>query len=262
MNVVYSNMEVVLGEGKKCLLGTCPLSVELLMHLNTVPNGGVLCRKEFFELYGLFDPHLILRRINDWDMWLRGFRLGAKFSHCDLTSGREFGPASPASLGNSVDWDYKATHAYMVCERQLESRSAALRPEVIGAYDVFDPERVLPYLRDFQEWEHTEKVVYEPFFSSHPHFTYTRPSRHNRRFDAELAGYSLNGVYDVSRSGGGCCWSRTVTIDWWRNGSWRWPRSWARSSSPAPNGRSPAMPRATSTWLYSSTARCRTCWSG
>ncbi|MGA2259260.1 MAG: glycosyltransferase family 2 protein, partial [Thermoguttaceae bacterium] len=107
VDVVYSNMEIMLGGGKKCVLGSWPLSIELLMHLNTIPNGGVLCRQEFFQRYGMYDPHLILRRICDWDLWLRGLRLGATFSHCDKSTGREYGPASPVSLGNSVQWDYK-----------------------------------------------------------------------------------------------------------------------------------------------------------
>ncbi len=196
-DVVYSNMEIMLGGGKKCVLGGWPLSVELLMHLNTIPNGGVLCQKTFFEQYGMYDPHLILRRICDWDLWLRGLALGATFSHCDKVTGREYGPASPASLGNSVQWDYKTSYAYMACGKQMKSRSDALRPATIGAYDVFDPERVVPYLRDFQEWEFTEKVVYEGFFSKHPDFSYPKPVRHNRRYDTASTGYKLNDPHDV-----------------------------------------------------------------
>ena len=50
----------------------------------------------------------------------------------------------------------------------------------------------MPHLRDFREWEALERTVYEPFFRSHPQYDYPRPPRHNRRYDAELTGFSLN----------------------------------------------------------------------
>lgn len=192
VDILHGNTELIFDAGKKQVLGNWPLTLELLTHMNTIPNGAVLCRREFFEQHGMYDPHLIVRRVCDWDLWLRGLRLGATFRHCDRTMGVEYGPSSPASIGRSVQWDYKTTYAYMACEKGSAARSEALRPGTIAGYDVFDPERVLPHLRDFQEWETVEQVVYEPFFQAHPSYTWEPPLGHNRRYDAGLAGYSLN----------------------------------------------------------------------
>jgi glycosyltransferase involved in cell wall biosynthesis len=196
-DVVHGNTEMVQGEGKSFLLGPWPLTIELLQHLNTIPNGATLCRRSFFDQYGLYDPHLILRRICDWDLWLRGVRLGAKFKYVNRLLGSEFGHTSPVSIGRSVEWDYKVTYAYMVCEERMEERTAAIRPSTIDLYDVFDPEIVLPFVRDLKEWEHVEKIVYTPFLKTHPDYCYTPPATHNRRYDPSFNPSSLNSPHPV-----------------------------------------------------------------
>jgi glycosyltransferase involved in cell wall biosynthesis len=42
-----------------------------LLQCNKIANATVLLHKKVTELYGLYNPHVILRRFCDWDLWLR-----------------------------------------------------------------------------------------------------------------------------------------------------------------------------------------------
>jgi glycosyltransferase involved in cell wall biosynthesis len=192
-DAVYCNTEMLLpGDKPSFLLGQWPFTEELLWTLNTIPNGGCLFRREFFEKYGLYDPHLILRRICDWDLWLRSYCQGARFAHLDKVSGTERGTASAYSIGNTVTLDYKVSFAYMTCRRSMKARTEALRPGTIRKYDVFDPEKVLPYVRDIQEWSHIEERIYRQFFDKHPDYQWQKPTWHNRRYVSEPQSHRLN----------------------------------------------------------------------
>jgi len=167
-DVVHANVQMVTKNGKDdFLLGGWPLSLELLRNLNTIPNGGVLVRRSFFHRYGLYDPHILMRRICDWDLWLRGLALGAKFCHIDQIVSVEHGLRSPNSIGNTIDWDFKIACAYMLDETRLALRTKELKPHVIGDYDVLASSSIRPYVRDGCEWSDLVDVVYKPFIERH-----------------------------------------------------------------------------------------------
>ncbi len=42
-----------------------------LLQINTITNASVLLHKSVFKSTGLYDPHVVLRRITDWDLWTR-----------------------------------------------------------------------------------------------------------------------------------------------------------------------------------------------
>ena len=42
-----------------------------LLQRNYIANVSVLLHKSIFFSFGLYDPHVVLRRITDWDLWLR-----------------------------------------------------------------------------------------------------------------------------------------------------------------------------------------------
>lgn len=192
VDVVHGKAEMKQKNRPSFYLGEFPVSSELLQHINTIPNGAVLCRQSFFATYGLYDPHLILKRCCDWDLWWRAAKLGARFHYVDATISIEHGLVSEVSLGNSVQWDYKITYAYQSDAQRLPQRVQALRPEHIGDFDVADPERLLPYLRTWAEWEQLHEVTYQPFFARHPEFQQPSLVPHNRLWDEAHRGYALN----------------------------------------------------------------------
>lgn len=182
-DVVFSNTEVFTSETNSFLLGQFPLTEEFLSHLNTIPNGSVICRKDFFQTYGLYDPHLMIRRICDWDLWLRAFKLGARLVHLNEALSKEYGPASPVSIGSSVKWDYKVAHSYMTDENIMKDRTSRLKYPALLDFNVFETETILPYVKNDSECAEHFKIVYEPFFVTHP--DYPKPSFKisNRFFD-------------------------------------------------------------------------------
>jgi glycosyltransferase involved in cell wall biosynthesis len=165
VDVVHANVHMLGVGGADFTLGDWPLCRELLGNLNTIPNGGVLCRRSFFEKYGLYDPHILLRRICDWDLWLRSMMLGASFRHLNVVAATEHGLVSKNSIGNTVRWDVKVAYGYMFDAEQYAERAARLHPGRIGEVDVLDTEVVLPYVRTREEWLDVVKTVYEPFLA-------------------------------------------------------------------------------------------------
>jgi len=163
VDVVHGNVHMLGVGGNDFTLGDWLLCKELLGNLNTIPNGGVLCRRAFFEKYGLYDPHILLRRICDWDLWLRAFTLGASFKHLDVVAATEHGLVSKNSIGNTVSWDVKVAYGYMFDADKYAERALRLQPQRIADVDVLDPEVVLPYVRTSEEWADVVKGVYEPF---------------------------------------------------------------------------------------------------
>ena len=162
-DVVHADTHMLGRDGKDFMLGDWPLTIDFLGNLNTIPNGGVLCRRDFFDRFGLYDPHVLLRRICDWDLWLRAIHLGARFHHIATTASVEHGLVSDNSIGNTVAWDIKVAYGYMFDRQRYASRVARLGPGTIDDFDVLDPEAVLRYVRDADEWSAVVKAVYAPF---------------------------------------------------------------------------------------------------
>lgn len=191
-DVVHAGMSLQQSDGRSRPLGTRPATLASLELGNSIPNGAVLVRQGFWRRFGLFDPHLLLRRVCDWDLWLRAVRQGAVFQHLPLEIGVEYGLTLKTSLGNSIHWDYKLVTAYLQDGKSLPARTAALLPNAIPDYDILDNERILPCTRNWSEWEDYEQKIVQPYLERHPEVKYTPILRHNRRYDATLQPYQLN----------------------------------------------------------------------
>ena len=176
----------------KIIFGTMPTTLELLKVINPIPNGAVMCSRSFFDKVGLYDPHILMRRLCDWDLWLRALRHNLKCKAINQVIGVERGNISPSSLGNTILLDYKVALSYILDSDRNGERSAALHPERILDYDVFDPEKLMPFVRGLTEWEKLAASIYDPFFEKHPTYNFEPPLRNNRWFDRGLNGYRIN----------------------------------------------------------------------
>ena len=191
-DVVHAGMTLRQADRRSRSLGIAPANLSTLELNNTIPNGAVLVRRSFWERYGLYDPQLLLRRVCDWDLWLRALKQGAYFYHLPVEIGVEFGLTLKTSLGNSIGWDYKIVSAYLQDDAALPTRTAALLPENIPNYEVLDTERVLPYVRNWAEWDAYETEMVRPFLDRHPEANYAPAIRHNRRYDTHFQPFKLN----------------------------------------------------------------------
>jgi glycosyltransferase involved in cell wall biosynthesis len=196
-DVVHAGMTLRTADGRSRSLGMAPANLATLELNNTIPNGAVLVRHSFWEHYGLYDPQLLLRRVCDWDLWLRALKQGAYFYHLPVEIGVEYGLTLKTSLGNSIGWDYKIVSAYLQDDVALPARTAALLPVNISTYEVLDAERVLPYVRNWAEWDAYETEIIRPFLDRHPEAEYTPAIRHNRRYDPQFQPFNLNGNHPI-----------------------------------------------------------------
>jgi len=73
----------------------------LLRHKNLIPNNAVLFPREIAQRCGGYDHNVLLRRVNDWDLWRRYAR-SANFHRTSDIVAEEHGPNQPDSLENAI----------------------------------------------------------------------------------------------------------------------------------------------------------------
>ena len=98
---------------------------------NYIANNSVVHRRSVFEQFGGYDMHVVMRRLCDWDLWLRwGRRVGFLFVN-QVVSMVEGGRAE--SIGSTCPLDFLAIRAHMACDRDDR-----LRPESLKSYALDD----------------------------------------------------------------------------------------------------------------------------
>ena len=106
-----------------------------LLAINHIPNNGVLAPKSVLDKVGLYDPHISVARICDYDLWLRA-RRRVPISFVSMCIGEEHGPAHSDSLGSTYVLDH-----WVADDRMRQSRDEILSAEHFLDVDVFDVER-------------------------------------------------------------------------------------------------------------------------
>jgi glycosyltransferase involved in cell wall biosynthesis len=98
---------------------------------NVVPNVCALVRREAIDVVGWYDPHVLLKRLCDWDLWLRvGRRFPVVF--VDEVLAREGGVGLEASLGRLYD-----TAPDVVLKLTELDRTARLDPKTMALDQAF-----------------------------------------------------------------------------------------------------------------------------
>jgi glycosyltransferase involved in cell wall biosynthesis len=119
------------------------LGAELATHninsWNCISNNAVLVPKHILDDVGLYDPHILMTRLCDWDLWRR---ISRKYllRYVDFCVGEIGGPATTDSLGNTYALDTWASEEQMRLERD-----EALRPLNFPEYDIFSVSEVSTY---------------------------------------------------------------------------------------------------------------------
>ncbi len=132
-SVVYGIAEAELLEpGKPSSfrrLGDSAFSYGKLAGGNFIANNSVLHSAELFEIAGMYDPHVLIRRFSDYDLWLR-FGSVADFIAVDVVVAKVHA-FQPDSLGKSIPLDYDVLRKYLAIPR-----NASLLPGRIRGYEV------------------------------------------------------------------------------------------------------------------------------
>ncbi|RRD40749.1 glycosyltransferase family 2 protein [Leptotrichia sp. OH3620_COT-345] len=128
------------GEKKKecVILGNpkvYPSEMNEIFITNFIGNAGVVLHKDVIEDIGLYDPHISLKRICDWDLWRRIFQK-YDFEFTGVNASSEYGVTLKDSLGNTENLDL-----WVGLEQMSEDRNELLKPKSFLEYDIFSVNR-------------------------------------------------------------------------------------------------------------------------
>jgi hypothetical protein len=111
------------------------LSAHNIRSWNCISNNSVLMPRHMIEDVGFYDPHVVVSRICDWDLWRRvSERYVMKY--VGVPVGEVTGPATKDSLGKTYTLDSWAAEEWM-----RTSRNHRLRPEELGDCEIFEADK-------------------------------------------------------------------------------------------------------------------------
>jgi len=121
-------------EHRERVLGDVPsdFDLERLETSNYIANVAVLLRRDVLTVVGTYDPHILVRRLCDWDLWLRIGRR-AEVGHVDALVGEANGLLTHDSLGLTARLEYDLVRQYMDTDR-----TARLLPDCVLEYPIDD----------------------------------------------------------------------------------------------------------------------------
>jgi O-antigen biosynthesis protein len=145
------------GQVDHSILGDWDFNYGALKNNNHIANCAVLHPRSVFDICGLYDPHILLRRACDYDLWLRMARV-IPFRRCPDVIGQV--PSGTAhSIGLTVDQDLIVTYRYL-----NTNRDADLLPAVIDQYRVDS----LDFIKQPSEKHRIQECYIIPFWQLHP----------------------------------------------------------------------------------------------
>jgi hypothetical protein len=119
---------------------------DMLSGNNHVPNVGAVVRRSMYDRLGWVDPHILLKRVNDWEMWARACRTVA-FAFVRDVVAQEDGAKLADSLGSSVSIEMPLALRYAQLDRREALQPACFaktRPfQIPAGLHVSNEERVL-----------------------------------------------------------------------------------------------------------------------
>lgn len=115
-------------------LGSDPVPLSTLESHNFIPNNAVLVHRRVFEGVGWYDPHIIITRLCDWDLWRR-VRKVFRICRVNVRVGIELGPALTDSLGATHKMDLLAIEEWV----KADGRNDKLLPANFLNYDFVNP---------------------------------------------------------------------------------------------------------------------------
>lgn len=136
---------------------------------NFIANNSVLHSAELFEMAGMYDPHVLIRRFSDYDLWLR-FGAVADFIALDAVVAK-IHALQPNSLAKSIPLDYNAFRKYLAIPRNAALKPGRIRDfEVTGTaalargfsleeIDQIRRRSIIPFLTLHHDYASTEKLL-------------------------------------------------------------------------------------------------------
>lgn len=150
------------GEDEFIELGNSAIGAGLhtLPYTNLIANGGVILAREVIETIGLYDPHIALTRLCDWNFWKR---ISRRYEFCEtgILAGIETGAMQKDSLGNSYQMS-----SWIAAEREAVVSDFELLPKnyldaEINSVSVHNTLAYLDWIKSTYQ-EYGKKKWYKP----------------------------------------------------------------------------------------------------
>lgn len=149
--MVYAQAQMNLGDSSS-ILGEV-FDRETLLQRNIIPNCSTLIRRSVFLKTGWFDPSVLLKRVCDYDMWVR-ISQGFELLFLEKVLAVENGMSLPDSLGNSVTLYASLAKKYQEC-----NRTSYLQIQNI---DNWDPYKASEWMDELEK-EQFAQILFEHF---------------------------------------------------------------------------------------------------
>lgn len=129
--MAYGQIETHWMSGGSLVLGSAYDALNMRAGNNHIPNACVMLRREAVERFGWYDPHVLLKRFCDWDLWLR---IGSAQTPVFVPEilAHEYGTGLADSLGERV-----TLFKDLMLRYSRTSRDRLLSPAKIKSYDPF-----------------------------------------------------------------------------------------------------------------------------
>lgn len=121
--------------------------------MNHIPNSVVMLPRSVVEDVGWYDPHLILKRYSDWDLWVRIYEK-YPIAFIPRVLSEEFGNILPDSLGNAF-----SSSINLVLKYAKLDRNARLNPKVL--VETKDHDQIPLNFLSAKEQGHLKKLIEE-----------------------------------------------------------------------------------------------------
>ena len=142
-----------MGPWGTCVIPEGELNLVTLYHQNRFANNSVLLAREILDRCGLYDPHIAMRRLCDWDLWLRLIK-HIPFVVVDEIIADVY-EANPSSIGTTVPWDLALFRYLHDIPRNALLTPAAWRNYAVDALTIGD----LPLSKDFRRRAWTTHIL-------------------------------------------------------------------------------------------------------
>ncbi|MBS0201238.1 MAG: glycosyltransferase family 2 protein [Proteobacteria bacterium] len=162
IGMVYAQAQANIADDTNQLIGS-PFDLnQLLSGANHIPNVACMVRRTVIEKVGWYDPHVLLKRVCDWDLWVR-IGQTEKIAFIPEPQAIENGRGRSDSLGrlNSLNMP-------LVLRYSATSRNARLAPASLEMADAFRRDLGI-------ELSRSEQVSLETLFLEHALLTKCHP---------------------------------------------------------------------------------------
>ncbi|HAN10445.1 MAG TPA: hypothetical protein DCP90_07515 [Clostridiales bacterium] len=138
----------------------------LLMNYNYIANNSVMHDRSIFDLVGLYDPHILMRRFSDYDLWLR---MGKEvpFIWVDKMISRVHA-GEKNSLADMID--YNVTKLSNIRKYIEIPRNDFLRYDNISEYDVDDIENKYNHYFRQKEIDYLKRFEITPYITQNSYY--------------------------------------------------------------------------------------------